>query len=161
MKRSIIKNFKGIHDRFQKDLRRYRDSQLRNGWTEEKRIEMDELAQKDFTYRPSSEAFERYQTNWNISLNTSGRHALMNLRSHFREALTNMHRLHRDSGEERPESIPFHQYQRWHFSSSSSTSWWQWNENWWNSYVFFFKKKKMLQSDRLQLIAICFNRRGV
>ena len=55
--------FKGIHDRFQKDLR-YRDSQLRIGWTEEKCIEMDELAQKDFTYRPSTEEFERCKKNW-------------------------------------------------------------------------------------------------
>ena len=30
----------------------------------------------------------------------------MKLRSDFREALTNMHRLHRESGEERPEPIP-------------------------------------------------------
>ena len=50
-KTCIKKNFKGIYDRFQKNLR-YRDSQLRNGWTEQKCIEMDELAQKDFTYRP-------------------------------------------------------------------------------------------------------------
>ena len=57
-KRCIKKNFEGIHDRFQKDLT-YRDSQLRIGWTEEKCIEMDELAQKNFTYRPSPEEFER------------------------------------------------------------------------------------------------------
>ena len=31
----------------------------------------------------------------------------MKLRSDFREALTNMHRLYRESGEERPEPIPF------------------------------------------------------
>ena len=52
--------------------------------------------------------------NWYISLNTSGRNAPMKLRSDFREALTDMHRLHRESGEERPEPIPFCQYQRWH-----------------------------------------------
>ena len=63
---------------------------------------MDELAQKDFTYRPSTEEFERYKKNWYISLNTSGRNAPLKLRSDFREALTNMHRLHRESGEERP-----------------------------------------------------------
>ena len=45
-KRCIKKIFKGIHARCQKDLR-YRDSQLRIGWTEEKCIEMDELAQKE------------------------------------------------------------------------------------------------------------------
>ena len=80
--RCIKKNFKGIHDRFQKDLI-YRDSQLRNGWTEEKCIDMDELVQEDFTYRPSSEEYERYQKNWLFSLNTSGRNAPMKLRSDF------------------------------------------------------------------------------
>ena len=44
--------FKGIHNRFQKDLR-YRDAQLKAHRTEAKCIEMDELAQKDFTFRPS------------------------------------------------------------------------------------------------------------
>ena len=48
----------------------------------------------------------------------------MKLRSDFRDALTNMHRLHRESGEARPAS-----------SSSSSTSWWQWNEHWWSSKI--------------------------
>ena len=81
-----------MHDRFQKDLR-YRDAQLKADRTEEKCIEMDELAQKDFTYRLSTEEFE-------ISLNTSGRNAPMKLRSDFSEALTKMHRLHRESGDE-------------------------------------------------------------
>ena len=59
-RRCIKKNFDGHHDRFQQDFK-YRDSQLRIGWTEEKCIEMDELAQKDFTYRTSTEEFERDQ----------------------------------------------------------------------------------------------------
>ena len=70
------KGCQGIHDRFQKDLR-FRDSQLRVGRTEAKCIEMDELAQKDFTYRPSSEEFERHRKTWSISLNTPGRNAPM------------------------------------------------------------------------------------
>ena len=50
-KRCIKNGCKGIHDLFQKDLR-YRDAQLKADRTEEKCIEMDELAQTDFTYRP-------------------------------------------------------------------------------------------------------------
>ena len=92
------------------------------GWTEEKCIAMDKLAQDDHSYCPSSEEYERYKKNWYISLNKSGRNAPMKLRSDFRTAVTIMNRLHRESGEERPEPIPFHQYQRWHSSSSSSTS---------------------------------------
>ena len=45
------RGFNGIHDRFQKDLR-YRDGQLKADRTEEKCIEMDELAQKDFYLSP-------------------------------------------------------------------------------------------------------------
>ena len=136
-RRCIKKNFDGIHDRFQSDPL-YRDSQLKIGWTEEKCIEMDKLAQEDHSYCPSSEEYERYRKNWYTSLKKSGRNAPMKLRSDFRTAVTIMNRLHRESGEERPEPIPFHQFQRWH--SSSSSSWGQWNENWWSSYFFYFKK---------------------
>ena len=134
-KRCIKKNFDEIHDRFQRDPEN-RHSQLKIGWTEEKCIEMDFLAQEDQSYCPSSEEYERKRINWKISLSESGRNAPMKLRSDFRTAVTLMNRLHREPGEERPEPIPFHQHQRWHSSSSSSTSWWQWNENWWISYVF-------------------------
>ena len=132
-RRCIKNNFEGVHDRFQRDLT-YRDSQLKIGWTEEKCIEMDKLAQENHCYCPSSEEYERYEKKWFFSLNTSGRNAPMKLRSDFREALTTMNRLHRESGEERPAPIPVYQYQKWHSSSSSSsTSWCQWNEHWWSS----------------------------
>ena len=136
-KRCIKKNYNGIHDRFQRE-QVDRDLQLKIGWTEEKCIAIDKLAQEDHSYCPSSEEYERYRKNWYISLNKSGRNAPVKLRSDFREAVTIMNRLHRESGEERPEPIPFHQYyQRWHSSSSSSSSsWWPWNENWWSSYFF-------------------------
>ena len=84
-KRCIKKGFKGIHYRFQKDLR-YRDAQLNADRTEEKCIEMDELAQKDFTCRPSPEEFERHKKTWSIFLNTSGKNAPMKLRSDLRSS---------------------------------------------------------------------------
>ena len=58
------KGFEGIHDRFQKDLK-FRDSQLKTDRTEA--IEMYEVAQKDFTYRLSSEDYQRYKKTWSIS----------------------------------------------------------------------------------------------
>ena len=132
-KRCSKKNFEGIHDRCQRDFK-FRDSQLRIDRTEEICIQMDEVAQKDFTYRMSSEEYLRYKKTWSISLNTSGRNAPMKLRSDFSEALTKMHRLQREFGEERLPPTPFWQYQKWHpSSSSSSTSWWQWNDSWWSS----------------------------
>ena len=132
-RRCLKKKFEGIHGRFLREPV-FRNSQFKIGWTEGKCIEMDKLAQENHSYCPSSEEFERFRKNWYITLNKSGRNAPMKLRSDLREALTNMHRLHRESGEERPEPIPIYQYQRWHSSSSSSTSsWWQWNEHWWSS----------------------------
>ena len=89
----------------------------KNGWNEEKCIEMDKLAQENFTYRPSSEENERKTKKWYISLNTSGRNASMKLRSDFSEALTKMHRFNRESGEERPAPIPFYRDEKWHSSS--------------------------------------------
>ena len=132
-RRCLKKKFEGIHDRFLKDST-YRDSQLKIGWTEETCIAMDNLAQENHSYCPLLGEFDRYRKNWCITLNKSGRKAPMKLRSDFREALTNMHRFHRKSREERPEPIHLYQYQRWHSSSSSSsTSWWHWNEHWWSS----------------------------
>ena len=111
-----------IHDRVQKDSK-FRDSQLRFDRTEEICIQMDEVALKDFTYRMSSEEYIMFKKTRSISLNTSGRNAPMKLRSDFSEAVTKMHRLHRESGDERLAPIPFSQYQKWHPSSSSfSTS---------------------------------------
>ena len=127
------KKFEGIHDRFQNDSA-FRDSQLRIDRTEDACIQMDKDAQKDFTNRMSQDEYPRCKKNWWISLNTSGRNEPMKLRSDFSESFTKLHRLHRESGEERLAPIPSWQNQKWHpSSSSSSTSWWQWNDSWWSS----------------------------
>ena len=90
--------------------------------------------QKDFTYRMTEDECFRYEKNWWISPNKSGKIGPMRDRSHFNEALTTLHRLHQESGEEQLAPIPYWQYQKWHpSSSSSSTSWWQWNDSWWSS----------------------------
>ena len=69
-KRCIKKGFEGIHDRFQKDLKKKivtRNSELIGL---KKCIQMDEVAQKDFTHRLSSEEYERYKKTWSLSLST-------------------------------------------------------------------------------------------
>ena len=56
-------HYEGIHDRFLLD-QVCCDSQLKIGWTEQKCIEMDKLAQEDHSYRPSRDESKRYQKQW-------------------------------------------------------------------------------------------------
>ena len=124
LRKGCIKRvLEGIDGHFQNDST-FRDSQLGIVRTEEICIQMDKDTEKDFTYRMSQDGSFRYRQNWWISLDKSGRNEPMKLRSDFSEALTKLHRLHRESGEERLAPIPSWQYQKWHPSSStSSTSW--------------------------------------
>ena len=99
-KRCIKKGFNGIHDRFQNDST-FRASLLSIDRTEEVCIQMDKDAQKDFTCHMSQDEYFRCKNNRWISLNAPGKNKPMKLRSDFNEALTKLHRLHRESGEER------------------------------------------------------------
>ena len=72
-------HYKGIHDRFLRD-QVYRESQLKIGWTEQKCLE---LAQEDHSYRLSKKEFKRYQGQWSLTLNKSGKNAPMRLRQDF------------------------------------------------------------------------------
>ena len=121
-------HFTGIHDRFLRD-QVYRESQLAIGWTEQKCIEMDELAKQNHTYHLSTEEFKRYQGQWCLTLNKWSKHALMRLRPDFRAAVALKNPLHRESDEEVAEPISPAQCRRWHSSSSDSwsdTSDWSW-----------------------------------
>ena len=131
-KRCIKKHFKGIHDRFLRDPT-FRESQLEHYRNEEVCIQMDELAQKDFSYHLTQAEYFRYRKNWWISLNNSGKTGPLRDRSDFNDALTTLNRLHQESGERQLRSVPFWKYQNWHQSSSSSSSWWQWSRSWWSS----------------------------
>ena len=123
-------HFKGIHDRFLRD-QVCRESQLAIGWTEQKCEEMDELAKEDHTYHLTPEEHRRYQGQWYLTLNKSGKNGPMKLRSDCRAAVSVKNRLHHESGEKVEELISPEQYRRCH--SSSSTSWWdksEWNWKW-------------------------------
>ena len=96
-KRCITRNFEGIYDRFLKDLV-FRESQLEHDRTEEVCIQMDELAQKDFSYRMSEDEYFRYKKKWWISLNNSGKTGPVRDRSDFNDALTTLNRPHQESG---------------------------------------------------------------
>ena len=97
-------HFTGIHDRFLRD-QVYRDSQLAIGWTEQKCKELDELAKEDHTYRLTPEEKRRYQGQWHLTLNKSGKNGPMKLRSDFRAAVSVKNHLHHGSGEQVEEPI--------------------------------------------------------
>ena len=123
-------HFTGIHDRFLRDPVD-RESQLANGWSEQKCKEMDELAKENHTYHLSTEEFKRYLGQWYLTLNKSGKNGPMRLRPDFRAAVSLRNRLHRESGEQVAEPISPQQYRRCHLSSS--TSWWDTSEWKWKS----------------------------
>ena len=81
---------------------------------------------KPYVYHLSTEEFQRYQGQWHLTLNKSGKNGPMRLRPDFRAAVSVKHSLHRESGEQVAEPISPEQYSIWHHSSS--TSWW--NKNW-------------------------------
>ena len=91
-KRCIKRNFEGIHDDFLKDSI-FRESQLEHDRTDEVCIQMDKIAQKDFTNRMTQEEYFRHRKKWWISINLE--------RSDFNRALTALNRLHQESGMER------------------------------------------------------------
>ena len=110
--------FTGIHDRFLRD-QVYRESQRAIGWTEQKCIEMDEMAKQNHTYHLSTEEFKRYQGQWYLTLNKSDRNALVRLQPDFRAAVSFKNRLHRESGEQVAEHISPQQCRRWHRGGTS------------------------------------------
>ena len=110
---SLGGHFTGIHDRFLRDPV-YRESQLAIGWTEQKCKELDELAKEDHTHHLTPEEQRRYQGQWYLTLNKSGKNGLMKLRSDFRCAVSIKNRLHRESGEKVEEPISPEQYRKWH-----------------------------------------------
>ena len=91
---------------------------------------MDELAKQNHTYHLSTKEFKRYQGQWYLTLNKSGKNALVRLRPDFRAAVSLKNRLHRESGEEIAEPISPQQYRIWH--SSSCDSWWDTSKSWWS-----------------------------
>ena len=119
-------HFTGIHDLFLRDPL-YRESQLAIGCTEQKCKEWDELAKEDHTYRLAPEEKKRYQGQWYLTLNKSGKNGPMKLRSDFRAAVSKKKIVHTTNQENQVEErLHPDQQRRWH--PSSSTSWWDKSE---------------------------------
>ena len=161
----IKKSFEGIHDRFQKDST-FRESLLSTDRTEEICIQMDEVAQKDFTNRMSQDEYFR-NNKWRISLNISGNSEPMKLRSDFSEALTKVWRRASRTDSflaiQEMASVVFFFVQHilvaverflmklMTINKMSGTS----------ELVKEQNIERLLQSDPLRLTAVCCNRRGV
>ena len=157
-RRCLKRNYEGIHDRFLRGPV-YRDSKLKIGWTEEKCIAMDKMAQENHSYNLSSEEYSRYHKHWYLTLHNSVKNAPMRLRSDFRTAVTIMNRP--------PPRIRRRTCRTNSFSTVPKVA-----------FVFFFQffmvefGQKLVELMRIifqfvvvgfvyQLIAICCNRRGV
>ena len=80
------------------------------------------LQKEDHPYRLTPEEKKRYQGQWYLTLNKSGKNGPMKLRSDFRAAVSMKNRLHRESGEQIEEPISPEQYSIWHPSSSTSSA---------------------------------------
>ena len=98
------------------------ESQLKIGWTEQKCIEMDKLAQEDHSYRLSRDEIREISRTVISHIEQIGRECTDATSIRLPSSSHNQNRLHRESDEERAEPTPFQQYQRWH-PSSSSDSW--------------------------------------
>ena len=103
-KKCIKKGF----ERFQEDSI-FLESQISIDRTQEGCIQMDKDGHKDLTYRMTEDEYFRCKKNWWISLNKSGKIGPMRNRSDVNEALTKLHCLHQESGEEQLAPIPFWQ----------------------------------------------------
>ena len=84
-KRCTKRHFEGIHDRFLRDPE-FRESQLEHDRNEEVCVQMDEIAQKDFSYYMTQAEYFRCRKNWWISLNESGNTGPLKDRSDFDDA---------------------------------------------------------------------------
>ena len=117
-------NFTGIHDRFLRDPLIVNQHKSAKRWTNlQKKITRTISLQRNL---------KRYQGQWYLTLNKSGKNGPMRLRPDFRAAVSFKNRLHREFGEQVAEPISPQQNRRWH--SSSSDSWWDTSEwSWWNS----------------------------
>ena len=73
---------------------------------------VDELTKEDHTYHLSTEEFKRYQGQWDLTLNKSGKNGPMKLRSDFQAAVLMKNRLYHESGEQVEEPILPDQYTR-------------------------------------------------
>ena len=132
-KRSIKRDYKGIHDRFLRDhvfrgrmIENSRDEEVCRGTFLQNKI-------TPFICQKKNKYFH-YKQNWWISHNKSGNHTQpLRKRSDFKQELSTLKRLHQEAGEDQLEPIPYWKYKQWRPASSSSSTWWQWQEPWWCS----------------------------
>ena len=99
-------------------------STIELGRSEEVILEMDRLANEDYTHIATEEEIDVHRGNWWIRSNfvDSDRMPITH-RLHFKKALSTLHRL------KKAEDKAY--YENW---SQNSSSWWQWQTSWWHPY---------------------------
>ena len=116
------RDFLGIHDRFIRDERFFKNM-IDIGPNEEVCREMDKLVNEDHTHRITEEEIRVYRNNWWIRSNTVSYDTMpVRHRADFKEALSTLRR----SKNQEDQAY----YQDW---QSSSSSWWNWQDSWWHS----------------------------
>ena len=175
------KFFQGIHDRFIRD-EQFRKRMIENDRDEGVCRQMDDLANENTHHLTPQEDY-RCKSDWWIRLNKTGSDTVpVKHGPDFKQALSSLQQLkEKEAGGQRN--------QQW-AQSSSSSSWWSWQGSWWTPYSYesphgdepstdwtsrfvvqvfgtilqgmiFLNSSTLLQMDRLQLTAVCCNRRGV
>ena len=111
-KRCIKRQFKGIHDRFFRDLV-FRERMIQNNRDEDVRRAWDVLAEQDHTNRKSESKYFHYRPNWWITLNKSGNNTqLLRKRFDFNQAFRTLNRLHQEAGGQQLEAMSYWKLQR-------------------------------------------------
>ena len=138
------------------------------GRTEDLCRQMDDLADEDHTHHLTPQENYNYKSNRWLRSNKIGSDTMpIRHRSDFKQALSTLQQI-KEKEEEAQRN------QRW--AQSSSSSWWSWQGSWWTPYSYeshhgdeptilqgmiFLNSFTLLQLDRLQLTAVCCNRREV
>ena len=142
------------------------------------------------TYHLSEQEFFYDKNNWWLHSNKQGSNTMpLRHRSVFKQALSTLERLQQAAGEEPNVPTYSYKHKQRQMAQSSSSTWWNWQDSWWSSYnsdcqeegepslewtgwpvtysiwqesskMALTKKFILWQLDRLQLTAVCCNRRG-
>ena len=124
------RDFQGIHDRFPRDqefcirmIEHSRDEEVCRRW--------DAFADEDHPHHLTAQEYFHYKSKWWFHSNKQGSNVLPSRRRFdFKQALSNLHRLQQEAGEEPHVLICSNKHKQWEARNSFS-AWWNWQGSWW------------------------------